>query len=57
MGGAVRAHEACAVNHQGDGQLLKAHVHQHLVVGALQKRGVDGHIGAHATDREPPRPS
>jgi hypothetical protein len=37
------------------GTLLQAHVHQHLVVGALQERGVDRDVGAHAAD--PARPS
>ena len=42
MGGAVSAHDACAVEGQHHGQFLQGHVMNHLVVGALQKRGVDG---------------
>ena len=41
MGGAVGTHDAGPVEHEGDGQVLNAHVVNQLVEGALQKGAVD----------------
>ena len=42
MGGAVRAHQPRAVQHEAHRQVLQRDVVDHLVVGALQEGGVDG---------------
>ena len=48
---AVRAHKARAVDAEEDGQVLQAHVVQHLVQRALEKGGIQAHDGAHAALR------
>ena len=48
VGGAVVAHEPCAVHAEDHGEVLQAHVVDYLVVGALQEGGVDAHQRAHA---------
>ena len=45
MGGAIGPNDASPVQHEGDGQVLDAHVVDQLVVGALQEGAVDRHHG------------
>ena len=47
VGGAVGADDARAVERKGDVEVLEADVVHHLVVGALQERGVDRRHGLH----------
>ena len=48
VGGAIGTHNSGPIEHEGDGQLLDAHVVDQLVVGALQEGAVDRHHGAQA---------
>ena len=48
VGGAVGTHQARAVQRQHHGQLLQGHIVDQLVVGALQKGGVNSHHWAQA---------
>ena len=45
MGCAVGAHEARAIDGEGHGQILDANVVDDLIVGPLEKGGVDGDYG------------
>jgi len=49
---AVLADESRAVDGKHDGQVLEAHVVAHLIVSALEDRGVDGAAGPHAAGGE-----
>ena len=53
VGGAVGAHQARAVEGEGDRELLERDVVDDLVEAALQERGVDRAHGSHALGGEP----
>ncbi len=48
MAGAVRAGDARPVEHEGDREPVQGHVHQDLVKGPVQERGIDRRDRVHA---------
>ena len=52
MGRAIGAHKARAINGEAHGQILQRHIMHDLVIGALQKGGIDRAEGLVALRRK-----
>ena len=52
MGGPIGPHQSRTVNHKAHGQLLNGHIMDHLIIGPLQKGGIQGNKGPHPLARQ-----